>query len=92
MKHPRRSRRTREEWQQLIQAQQDSGLNETEFCIQRAINQKRFGHWKRRLQKALNNQADTHWLELPSVSATPSTGWDIELDLGQGLRLRLRQH
>jgi hypothetical protein len=92
MTHPRRSRRTRGEWQQLIEAQQESGLSPAEFCTQRSISQKRFGHWKRRLQKAQNDQADTHWLELPNVPATPSSGWDIELDLGQGLRLRLRQH
>jgi hypothetical protein len=92
MKKPRRNRRTREEWQQLIEAQQESGLNPTEFCNQRFISQKRFGHWKRRLQKIPNDHADTHWLELPSVPASSSSGWDIELELGQGLRLRLRQH
>ena len=92
MKHPRRSRRTREEWQQLIEAQQESDLSPAEFCTQRSINQKRFAHWKRRLQKAQNHQPDTHWLELPSVPTASTCGWDIELDLGQGLRLRLRQH
>ena len=92
MKNSRRSRRSREEWQQLIQAQQDSGLNQAEFCTQRSISQKRFAHWKRRLQKTQIDQPDTHWLELPSVPATSPSGWEIELDLGQGLRLRLRQH
>ena len=92
MKHPRRSRRSREEWQQLIEAQQESGLNPTEFCTQRSINQKRFAHWKRHLQKVQTDQADAQWLELPSVPTTSSVGWEIELDLGQGLRLRLRQH
>ncbi len=92
MKNPRRKRRTREEWQQLIEAQQVSGLSPAEYCTQQSISQKRFAHWKRRLQKVHNDQSDTHWLELPSVPATSSAGWDIELDLGQGLRLRLRQH
>ena len=92
MQHPRRSRRTREEWQQLIEAQQESGLSPAEFCTQRSISQKRFGHWQRRLQKVHHHQAENHWLELPSVPTSSSSGWDIELDLGQGLRLRLRQH
>ena len=92
MKHTRRSRRSHAEWQQLIDEQKDSGLGQAEFCTQRAISQKRFGHWKRRLQKAQNDKTDNHWLELPSVPTTSSSGWEIELDLGQGLRLRLRQH
>ena len=92
MKKPRRNRRTREEWQQLIETQQESGLSPAEVCTQRSISQKRFTHWKRRLQKAQSNQTDNHWLELPNMPVTPSSGWDIELDLGQGLRLRLRQH
>jgi len=92
MKHTRRSRRSQAEWQQLVDEQKASELSQGEFCIQRSISQKRFAHWKQRLQKSQNHRADTHWLELPSVPTASSTGWLIELDLGQGLRLRLRQH
>ena len=51
MKNQRRSRRTREEWQQLIQAKQKSVLSQA-VCTQRSISQKRFGHWIRRPLKA----------------------------------------
>ena len=92
MKKPRRSRRSQAEWQQLVDEQKASGLSQAEFCTQRSISQKRFGHWKRHLQIAQNDKTDNHWLELPRVPATQTSGWEIELDLGQGLRLRLRQH
>jgi hypothetical protein len=91
MKHTRRSRHSQAEWQKLVDEQKASELSQGEFCIQRSISQKRFAHWKRRLQKAQSNPPDDNWLELPSVPAMPSSGWEIELDLGQGLRLRLRQ-
>jgi hypothetical protein len=91
MKRTRRRRRSQAEWQQLLDEQKSSGLSQEEFCIQRSISQKRFTHWKRRLQKAKSSPPDNHWLELPGVPAMRSSGWEIELDLGQGLRLRLRQ-
>ena len=93
MKKQRRSRLSREDWQQLIRSQTKSGQTEAEFCAQRSISLTRFGHWKRRLEKATSNTTDnTNWLELPSLPVGIASGWDIELDLGNGLCLRLRKH
>ncbi|MEW8057385.1 MAG: hypothetical protein AB2796_18885 [Candidatus Thiodiazotropha sp.] len=93
MKTRRRSRHSREEWQQLIQAHSESGLNENEFCAQRSISLTRFVHWKRRLDKATSDIADnTNWLELPTLPAATPSGWDIELDLGHGVCLRMSKH
>ena len=92
MKKPRRSR-TGEEWQQLIRLQTESGLTEAEFCAQRSISLTRFAHWQRRLDHATSDIAnDARWLELPSLPTTSPSGWDVELDLGDGLCLRLRKH
>jgi len=92
MKTKRRIRRSSAEWQQLIQEQKNSGLKQAAFCKQRSISQTRFGHWQRRLQIAQPDQADANWLELPVLPAPASSGWDIELDLGNGLCLRLHKH
>jgi hypothetical protein len=93
MKKHRRSRHSREEWQQLIHTQTKSGLTEAEFCAQRSLSLTRFSHWKRRLEKATPDMAnDAHWMELPTIATTAPSGWDIELDLGNGLCLRLHKH
>ncbi len=84
-------RRSREQWQQLVQDQIDSGLSPTDFCRLRSINPTSFGNWKRRLKKEPALGSDTHWLELPTAPAPACARWDIELDLGNGLCLRLRQ-
>jgi hypothetical protein len=46
------ARRTREEWQQLIEAQQSSGLIAAEFCRQQAINATYFSSRKKQLQQS----------------------------------------
>ena len=92
---PCRTRHSREQWQHWIDEQQTSGLSVTAFCEQKGISQKRLRHWKRRLRqrtspiKAESAHRDD-WIELPLASIDPR-GWDIELDLGQGLCLRLRR-
>ena len=92
---PSRIRHSREQWQAWIDQQQASGLSESVFCEQQGINPKRLSHWKRRLHQRTSPiiAESTHhdeWIELPLASPHPS-GWDIELDLGQGLCLRLRR-
>lgn len=86
-----RIHRTKEQWQRLILDQIDSGLTQAAFCRQQSLSLASFGNWKRRLQKDQADDADAHWLELPALPAASSGGWDIELDLGNGVCLRLKQ-
>lgn len=85
---PRRKRRSRDEWQRLIDEQAASGQTQTAFCAQRGLSVGSFSHWKRRLSEEVVSPA---WIELGSLPAASSSGWDIELDLGDGLCLRLRR-
>lgn len=85
---PRRKRRSRDEWQRLIDEQAASGQTQTAFCAQRGICVGSFSHWKRRLFEEAGSPA---WIELGSLPAASSSSWDIELDLGDGLYLRLRR-
>ena len=87
-------RRSREQWQQLIAEQQRSGLSQKAFCAERGLVLSTFTNWKRRLGETTssNRSAEGDWLELPvSLTEGTSAGWDIELELGGGLCLRLRQ-
>ncbi len=93
-------RRGEKEWQRLIEEQAASGLTRKAFCEQMGIAVASFGYWKRKLQAEsvstpTGSGADTvslaDWIELPAHGSVAGGGWHIELDLGHGLCLRLRQ-
>jgi len=86
----RHVRRSPSEWQQLIDEQAHSGLSQTAFCAARAVSTTSFQHWKRRLSAAASPSPT--WLDLGPLPERPAaTGWDIELELGEGVCLRLRR-
>jgi len=92
--HQPHQRRSRDEWQRLLTEYQESKLSQRAFCQQRGLTLSTFNHWKRRLSSAppaLPSKAND-WLELP-LGPVQSAGqsWEIELELGNGVCLRLRQ-
>ncbi len=89
----RRQRRSRTEWSELVAQQQASNLTQHEFCIQHGLSRKTFGNWKRRLDReAASNSLDSPWIEVaPHPQPTVSASWEIELDLGDGVVLRMRR-
>jgi len=88
---PRRHvRRSPSEWQQLIDEQARSGLSQTAFCAARTVSTTSFQHWKRQL--ATTAAPSSSWLDLSSLPAPAVVGgWDIALELGDGVCLRLRR-
>jgi hypothetical protein len=87
----RHVRRRPSEWQQLIDEQARSGLSQTAFCAARAVSTTSFQHWKRQLAGTSAPPSAT-WLELGALPERPATaGWDVELELGDGVCLRLRR-
>ena len=89
--HRRHVRRSRSDWQQLIDEQARSGQSQRAFCAARALSAKSFQHWKRQLA-ATAAAPSSPWLELGALPERPvATGWDLELELGAGVCLRLRR-
>ena len=87
-------RRSREQWQRLINEQQKSDLTQREFCQQNSIAVSSFCSWKCHLSQedATSTPAeDNTWLSLPEQLFSSSGNWRIELDLGSGLCLKLTQ-
>jgi hypothetical protein len=87
-------RRSREQWQRLIDEQHNSKLTQRDFCQQNNLAVSSFCNWKRRLSQGNErSQAtqDNTWLSLPEQLFSPSGNWRIELDLGGGICLRLNQ-
>ena len=84
----RRIRRSREEWQRLIEEQSASGLTQTAFCQVNALSLGSFQNWKRRLAA----EAPTApWVDFGTLDRSAGAAWDIELQLGDGICLRLRR-
>ena len=85
-----------EQWQQVIDQQQTSGMSQRVFCNTHSIGLSTFTHWKRKLQKSpapaskeLPRQQE--WVELSSQPETTSQIWHLELELPGGVTLRMRQ-
>jgi len=93
------SRRSPEQWQNIIDQQLESGLSQKAFCQSQGISLATFTNWKRKLkypdESATHHQPKQHrdWIEfethLPEQS--PGTDWHMELELPGGVVLRIRR-
>ncbi|MCP5417459.1 MAG: transposase [Chromatiaceae bacterium] len=91
-----RIKRTPEQWRVIFDRYLASGQTSEQFCREQGISHSTFGHWRTKLRKQPSSQplpADaTLFTELTSEVPTPvSPGWDIELQLGADVVLRLRR-
>ena len=84
---PRRTRRSAAEWRQIIGRHEASGQTVEEFCVAEGVSATAFWRWRRRLSE--HNGAGTGGLFV-ELGASPAT-WDVELELGAGVVLRLRR-
>lgn len=87
----RKTMRSESEWRQIIQNYKESQLTQDEFCQQTGIPKSSFYNWHRRLKSATDDPTP-NFVSLSNLNLSDSNGlsWDIELDLGQGVCLRLR--
>ena len=85
----RRVRRSRAEWQNLINEQAAGQLSQVAFCQTKGLSLTSFQYWKRRLVRP---EPEGTWLDLSRLTDRHTgPGWEIELALGDGLCLRLRR-
>ena len=85
-----RTRRSREQWQQICQDQLDSGVSAQTFCAKHQLSYASFSKWRRKLD-APTAVEHSPLIDLSSFVAPPVPAWDIELDLGAGITLRMRR-
>ena len=90
-----RKRHSPEYWQEQVQLWQASGLSQRAFCQQHHLALSTFQRWKQQLttDKPSRVEHAADFIELPLIgdSSHNTTAWDIELSLGNGVTLRLRQ-
>jgi hypothetical protein len=92
------ARRSRAQWQSLIERAERSPLSVSAFCAAQGVSTANFYLWRKRLRAEARPQPTAvagEFLDL-GVLATPrceerAGGWELELTLGGGLVLRLRR-
>ncbi len=85
-------RRSRAQWQAILQEFEQSGLSVQAFCQQNNIAYSSLAKWRSLLKQENNgDQAPAlSFIELPDLSPRLAhSAWRIELDLGAGVILRL---
>ena len=91
---PVRSRRTLDEWRELLDCFEQSGQTREQFCSDHGLALSTFGRWRKRLRRQAapspKRSSDALFVELPQ-DVPASQPWDVELQLGAGVYLRLRR-
>ena len=84
-----RSYHSESTWRELIDEWSRSGLGQREFCHRHGVGYSTFGKWKKRILSS-GDRLEPEFIEmkLPPGSAA---GWDVELELGEGVILRVRR-
>ena len=73
------------EWTNIMAEFERSGMSQRKFCEARGLSLKTFANWRCRLGRGARRGSFVE-LAPPVVS-----GWDVELDLGGGVVLRVRR-
>ena len=82
----KRGSRSRAEWEQLVTEYEKSGQSRRIFCAYKSIPLSSFGYWCTKLKR---ETPAAGFIELTPAPAC--AGWDVELELGAGVVLRLRR-
>lgn len=86
-----KTRRSPQQWQQLIDEQAHSGLTISEYCMEHKLTVSSFYLWRKKLS-SLGKEAPpiADWLSLtPSQSLASEQEWQLELTLPGGVVLRM---
>ena len=82
------TRRSREEWESILERFEGSGKNLRDFCRAEGISAESIRRWRQRLKRS----AAARFVELasPVPLGEAVTRWELDLELPGGGRLRLR--
>jgi len=92
-----RVRRSEDEWRALFARFERAGQTIERFCAEQGLGLSTFSRWRQRLRgqdrARTKGASEPLFVELstPEVAKTDAPGWDVELQLGAGVYLRLRK-
>lgn len=85
------------QWRALFTQFEQSEQTRDQFCSEKGVSLSSFDRWRTKLCKAPSTQAmmiskEPVFVELTADTPSPPTAvWDVELQLGAGVFLRLRR-
>jgi len=90
-----RVRRSAAQWRDIIRQYEQSGQTQAVFCDEQSLALSTFSRWHQRLANSTDTLCnESHFVELSAheeLSGTSSSAlWDVELQLGTDVVLRLR--
>ena len=83
-------RRTASEWQELISRFDGAGQTRKAFCLSQGVSLSTFDLWRRRLRGRTAERSESMFVEVSPVEPNAVSSWDVELELGGGVILRVR--
>jgi hypothetical protein len=85
------TRRSPQEWQQLIDTQEASDMTIAQFCHAHRINQSTFYLQRKKRRDMSPSQSSAHWLSIDKVAShqAETRHWQIELTLPNGVVLNM---
>ena len=86
----RYQRRTASEWQELISRFESTGQTRKDFCLSQGVSLSTFDLWRRKLRGRTAEHSESMFVEVSQVEPNAVSSWDVELDLGGGVILRVR--
>ena len=90
-----RTRRSPQQWQQLVDQWRSSGLSAAKFCVQQQIAYSTFQAWRHRLKRQscvmTEDERNAPFIDLSELSPARCEQWRITLRLGHGVELELSQ-
>lgn len=87
-------RRSAQEWRAIVSRYEHSGQTLKQFCAVEQLAPSTFSLWRRKLRQSASDSAANgaaRFVELADSSPAPSPMWEAELDLGDGVLLRVRR-
>jgi hypothetical protein len=90
-----RVRRSRAQWRGLLERFAASGQSREEFCREQGLTLSSFDRWRRALGRTAGGgrtvPGSPLFLEVTPQASGTAGSWDVELELGSGVVLRLRR-
>ena len=91
MRETESRKRSRAEWEDLMARYEASNVTQREFCTQHGLAYSSFCYWRNQLRAAVSVETrEPALVELPMGDSSATRSWRVELDLGQGVVLRVR--
>ena len=83
-------RRTASEWQELISRFERTGQTRKDFCLSQGVSLSTFDLWRRKLRGRTAEHCGSMFVEVSHDEPNAVSSWDVELELGGGVILRVR--